>query len=209
MKVAAYIRVSTDDQSLSVEAQVSSLRALAVQLDLPEPTLYIDEGVSGATPFYERPAFAAMLESEPTHILATKRDRLTRDTMHGLFLEKEAKRRRIIILTQDAPSSDDPSSKFVRTLIDAFAEHERAMISQRTKVALQQLKAQGKKLGGCQNPYGTKPGEKEIIEVISSMIDTVWPRKIADHLNRLGYRTRKGNPFTSEDVRGIGKRHAS
>jgi hypothetical protein len=52
---------------------------------------------------------------------------------------------------------DDPASKLMRTMIDAFAEYERAIIKARISAALAVKAARGEKVGGVQT-YGKADG---------------------------------------------------
>ena len=49
-------------------------------------------------------------------------------------------------------NGEGPEAALLRTLLDAFAAYERALIRGRTKAALAVLKAQGRRTGGV--PYG-------------------------------------------------------
>jgi len=59
--------------------------------------------------------------------------------------------------------SDDPSRVLIRQILGAFAQYERAMIVQKLRGARRRIRA---KVGRCEGrkPYGTRPGEAEVIE---------------------------------------------
>jgi predicted site-specific integrase-resolvase len=82
-QVIGYIRVSTDDQPLSAEAQRHRLREWCWANGLELVAIYEDVGVSGGWPLEKRPGILDAIRAlQPGMVLlATKRDRLARDTM--------------------------------------------------------------------------------------------------------------------------------
>jgi len=64
-RVAAYLRVSTDEQAesgLGIDAQRTQVRAMAVVKGYPAPTEYVDNGISGTKDVDKRPALHALME---------------------------------------------------------------------------------------------------------------------------------------------------
>src|SRR5437868_5966832 len=63
--IAAYIRVSTEDQAesgLGMEAQRTRCKAMAQVKGWPEPTFYEDDGISGTKPVSKRPGLKLLVE---------------------------------------------------------------------------------------------------------------------------------------------------
>src|SRR5437588_6926692 len=63
--VAAYIRVSTEDQSesgLGMDAQRTRCRAMTQVKGWPEPVFYEDDGISGTKPVSKRPGLKQLVE---------------------------------------------------------------------------------------------------------------------------------------------------
>src|SRR5262245_39686057 len=151
-----YVRVSTDDQALSVEAQRARLTAWCAERRLPLAAVYEDIGVSGGADLGKRPGLLAATQAlcPGTVLLAVKRDRLARDTMNAALIERLAERAGARVLTCDgAGEGDSPEAMLMRTMIDAFAQYERQIITARTKAALAVKRTKGEKLGG-DVPYG-------------------------------------------------------
>jgi DNA invertase Pin-like site-specific DNA recombinase len=212
-KAVAYLRVSTEDQHLGPEAQRAALTAWADRTGVQIVAWYEDRGVSGAAAIDRRPALLAALDGLAEHgaglFVVAKRDRLARDVVAAAMIERMAERvgARVVSAAGEG-EGDDPASKLMRTMIDAFAEYERAIIAARTSAALQAKKARGEKVGGIQT-YGKADGidadraavEREILASIRTMRAAgMTVRAIADELDRLGHRTRTGGRIMHTQV---------
>ncbi len=149
----AYIRVSTEDQSLGPEAQRASIAAWAARQGVRVAAWFTDQGVSGGKPVEDRPALLEALEALKAHraglLLAGKRDRIARDVVVAATVERLAQDAGARVVTADGVSGDDtPEGMLMRTLMDAFASYERAVIRSRTRAALAVKRARGERLGG-------------------------------------------------------------
>ena len=149
MKTAiAYTRVSTKKQGesgLGLEAQQEALKrfAEAEGFRLIETFSEVETG-KGADALDKRPQLAAAIAKAKEHaapVIVAKLDRLSRDVhfISGLMAQKVP----FIVTTLGA--NVDP---FMLHIYAALAEKERTLISERTRAALAELKAKGKKLGG-------------------------------------------------------------
>ena len=154
----AYLRVSTDRQELGPEAQRASIAAWAAREGVEVVAWHLDAGVSGGAPIADRPELVAALASLTVHgagvLVVAKRDRLARDVMNAAMLERMAADAgaRIISAAGEGTDSADPSAVLLRTMVDAFAQYERAMIAARTRAALAAKRAKGERTGTV--PYG-------------------------------------------------------
>jgi len=169
MKTAIYVRVSTHDQTVE-------------QQELPcidyckrnswEYEVFRDV-ISGAKD--TRPNLDLMLqkirEGNFNIVLVWKLDRLGRSTLHLIQLIEEFKNKNVqfIALTQNIDTTT-PQGKFFFTILSAFAELERELIKERTKVRIDRLKSQGKHLG---RPAGSK--DKKVRRKAGYIIR--WARK--------------------------------
>ena len=120
------------------------------------------------------------------------------------WIEKEVKRRgaRIISAAGEGTDNDDPSNVLMRTIVDAFAEYERNLISARTAAAMAQKRKRGEKTGG-DVPFGyrlleggrlaVEPEEQKVLELIRKLREAGESyRKIGAELQRRGILTRRG-----------------
>jgi site-specific DNA recombinase len=156
--VAAYIRVSTDDQArsgLGVEAQKSRCAAMAVVKNWPTPTYYIDEGISGTKA--RRPQLDRLLvdveAGKIQAVIILSLERLGRQTRLILDLVARITQHAVLVICKESFDTQTPQGAFVLTIIAAFSQLERDLISQRTAAALAE-KSRRDGNGAGRIPYG-------------------------------------------------------
>ena len=214
-KAVALIRCSTDEQHLGPEAQRAALAVWAERNGVEIVAIFEDKGISGTAAIDKRPGLLAALDALPQHraglLVVAKRDRLARDVVAAAMIERMAERvgARVVSAAGEG-EGDDPASKLMRTMIDAFAEYERALIRGRTSAALQAKKARGERLGvaGGRNRIGGDSVSAERTATERAILDCVRElraagmtvRAIADELARLGHCTRKGGRIAPTQV---------
>jgi DNA invertase Pin-like site-specific DNA recombinase len=145
--IIAYIRVSTERQGrsgLSLEAQRKAVEAFAASegFEIVETFVEVETG-KGSDALVRRPQLAAALKAArklKAPIAVAKLDRLSRDVafIAGLMAQ------RVPFIVTALGRNVDP---FMLHVYAALAEHERRMISERTRAALAAAKARGVKLG--------------------------------------------------------------
>lgn len=144
-------------------------------------------------------------------LLIAKLDRLSRNlTFISSLMVSQVKFKAV-----DMPEADN----FTIHIFAALAQKERELISERTKVALAQRKAQGLSLGSPQNltPTAIEKGRRVRMENAKNDVHNkratsliLLYRKqqlsfaaIAQALNENGYQTRRGNAFTAMAVKRL------
>ncbi len=146
MQIISYLRVSTARQGasgLGLEAQRAAVAAFAAAGGHSLLAEYVEVG-SGSR--VARPHLEAALASCRLHratLVIAKLDRLARNMSFIANLMDGG----VEFVACDMPHAN----RLTLHLLAAIAEHEREMISQRTKAALQAAKARGVRLG---NPNG-------------------------------------------------------
>src|SRR5215472_14170303 len=215
----AYYRVSTARQGksgLGIEAQRAAVQRFAEAEGIEVLAEYIEvETGKGSDALERRPELAvALTQARKTKcpILVAKLDRLSRDVhfISGLMAH------RVPFVVAELGADCDP---FMLHLYAALAEKERALISARTRAALQAKKAQGVKLG---NPRAAEAAVKAhaanraqadqfaanvfpiVREIQASGLTTL--REIATALNARGVHTARGGRWHSETVRNLLRR---
>lgn len=140
MKVAIYCRVSTEDQHADKQEEIC--KELCRRTEKQVYKVYKDV-ISGSTT--SRPEFNMLLEDLRSNkfdcIMVTKLDRLGRSLQHLLSLFNEFQIRGIhfIAATQNIDTTS-ASGRLQMQIMGAFAEFERAIISERTKEGLKKKK---------------------------------------------------------------------
>lgn len=195
-KVISYIRVSTAKQGqsgLGLEAQRLAVNEfISVQgFVLEKEYVEVESGKKNHRPVLLE-ALADCKKSGATLLIA-KLDRLGRSVA---FISKLMEAR------VDFKAVDNPyAEKFMVHLLAAYAEHERDLISKRTKAAMQIAKARGVKLGEYGRNVLSKQNKekadafarkmKPILEKLRKRRKTTL-REITNELNRLKLPTATG-----------------
>lgn len=148
-----YMRCSTDEQAISglgLADQRATLEAEATRRGWEEVEYVTDDGYSAKS--LARPGITDALEKLRTGkagvLVVSKLDRLSRSLLDFAQLMATAERQgwRIVVLDV-AVDTTTPSGALMAHVLSAFSEYERKIIGARTSAALQQLKAQGVRLG--------------------------------------------------------------
>jgi DNA invertase Pin-like site-specific DNA recombinase len=220
-KLISYLRVSTDKQGrsgLGIEAQRAAITrfAEAEGLELIGELVEVETG-KGADALDRRPVLRdalAKAKKAKASIVVAKLDRLSRDVhfISGLMTHK------VSFVVAELGTDCDP---FMLHIYAALAEKERALISERTRVALAARKAQGAILGNRTNlPEASAKGvqanrdaadahAKNVLPIVrqlqASGITTLLG--IAGELNARGVRTARGGAWHASSVSNLLARH--
>lgn len=107
-------------------------------------------------------AIDALNEHRAGTLLVSKRDRIARDVIISGMLERLVERQGAKVASADGVGNGSgPEAQLMRTMIDAFAAYERALIRARTKAALAAKAARGERTS-LHAPYGWSVGEDGI-----------------------------------------------
>jgi DNA invertase Pin-like site-specific DNA recombinase len=203
---------------LGIEGQEAAIASFAQAEGFEVVATFIEiETGKGADALARRPQLAAALAEARRRkcaVIVAKLDRLSRDVhfISGLMVH------RVPFIVAELGPDIDP---FVLHLFAALAEKERAMISKRTREALQAAKARGIKLGSpvleTARPLAVAAIKAEadrhaanvlpIIEQIRSS-GAKSLRGIADALNARGIPSPRGGRWHAMGVRNAMKRRA-
>jgi DNA invertase Pin-like site-specific DNA recombinase len=149
MKVAIYLRVSTDRQT--TDSQAVDLREYCARRGWSDVTEFSDTA-SGAK--FSRQGLDALMRDVRRHridaVVAYKLDRLGRSLPHlaQMIGEMTAHRVAVIIPAQGIDTSaSNPASQLQLNILMAVAEFEREIIRERVNSGLRAAKARGARLG--------------------------------------------------------------
>lgn len=224
MKAIGYLRVSTEDQAregVSLDAQRSKIEAWATLAGFELEAVHTDAGLSGCKAS-NRPGLQAALTDACKHkaaLVVYSLSRLARSTKDAISIsERLNKAGADLVSISEKIDTTSAAGKMVFRLLAVMAEFERDVISERTRTALQHMRAQGKLVG--QVPFGfdlnsdgetLTPNDKEqgaIRHMHSLRAEGKSLRRIAADLEACGIKTKSGKPWAAEVVRGILQRTA-
>ena len=148
MKVALYTRVSTNDQS--VEMQASDLKRYCQQRDFEVYKEYSDQGISGVKD--KRPALDELMNDAKKKqfdgVLCWRFDRFARSTKHLITALEEFRHLGIEFISyQENVDTSSPLGKAMFTIVSAIAELERNILLERVRAGLRRARESGKVLG--------------------------------------------------------------
>jgi DNA invertase Pin-like site-specific DNA recombinase len=193
MNIVALLRVSTEQQrhsGLGLEAQHASIFTYAKRHGHNIVGWYTDAGVSGTAPLTERPALieamAAIKTTGAEALVVHKLDRLSRSPLVYLQVENTLAKLGATILSASGEGTEDnsPQSVLMRRILQAVAENEAAITSQRIKAALAVKKEKGERLG--RPPYGLRLCEET---------DTLVPNKDFEKVEAVMLHRRDGHSY--------------
>jgi DNA invertase Pin-like site-specific DNA recombinase len=215
MKTFAYLRVSGhsqidgDGERRQREAISEFCRASRLELS---PETFFDAAVSGTVDGADRPALLRLMtQAQPGDCMVVERlDRLARELMVQEFILKECRQRGIRVYAADqgepidqSGAGADPTRILIRQILGALAEWEKSALVLKLHKGLNAKRARGEYCGG-NTPYGTQPGEWEILNAMRALREAGEnDNTIAGTLNAGNYRTRTGKLWKQKGVRQI------
>jgi DNA invertase Pin-like site-specific DNA recombinase len=205
-RALAYFRVSTDEQGADghgMAAQRHAVGAYAATHGLEIVGTYQD--VSSGKTLAKRPGLKAALArledksqngDRPTVLIVGKLDRLSRSMMDfATMIERSQRNAWNLVVVEPEIDLSTPYGRAMANVIITFAQLEREMIGERTKVALAAAKRQGVLLGRPR----TMPDET-LHELWALRRNGLSLRKTADALNARGIRGPQGGRWYDRSV---------
>ncbi len=221
MSYVILCRVSTEEQADSkagINGQEDACREFIQRHPAPIRQILYEEDYSGGLPLAKRPVLQSAIEllQKGDILLVHKRDRMFRgDPFTNGLIEHTIKQRGATLrsVMGEGTENDDPSSILLRRITDMFSEHERNLIKQRTKSALQAKKRRNERVGTI--PYGYRlsddgihleeiPEQIQAIEVMQRLKARGFSlRMIGRHLESMSILPPRSRLWTAESVRQI------
>lgn len=216
MIAAAYIRVSTEDQTeFSPDSQLKRILEYASShnIQVPEEYIFIDEGISGRSAS-RRPAFQNMIALAKSRqpfqqILVWKFSRFARNRQDSIFYKSMLRKDcGIEVVSITEPLSHDPTSILIEALLEAMDEYYSINLAQEVRRGMQERFSRGKAISIP--PFGYQMGLEgfEVHPEQAPWIPLIFkeftagktPREIAGQLNTAGVRTTRGNCFQPRNI---------
>lgn len=219
-KACVYTRVSTDaqgeDGKVSLPEQERMAKAYIESKGWQYIRTYEDNGYSGRTT--DRPALQQMLSDivnkEVEAVVIYKLDRLSRKQRDTLSIIEEflLKNDVDLVSLNETLDTTSPWGRAMIGVLSSFNQLESENIVLRTTMGRYATARDGGYAGG-KPPLGYKavngtlvvvPEEAEIVRLIFSLREQGFTMmKIAEELNKRGYRTKKGNAFKHSAIQTV------
>lgn len=217
MRAIGYCRVSTDrqaEQGLGLSVQRKAITAWAKANGCTITAWRTDEGISGSNGLDTRPGLAgAFRELEAGHaeaLIVYRLDRLARKLGSQItWIERLESRGRQVISVTEPDVGQDEMRVFVRQVLGAVAEYERATIVRRMADG-RSLKAERGGYAYGAPAYGQQAVDRELapvraeVQVITRMREMrsggMSLRQISDTLNSEGVTAKRGSCWYPQTV---------
>jgi DNA invertase Pin-like site-specific DNA recombinase len=221
--MVGYLRTSTDDQRLGIEAQETTLARIAGDRGCEVVRAFTEHESGGNSARPELDKALKHAKRVGASLVVAKLDRLARDSTFLMQLFDG----HVPIIFGDMPEIDgSAASRLMVQMMANIAEFERRRIGERTKEALAALKAKGVKLGNPANlndearAKGAVNSAKvsraraiddmsDVHEIAVGLRETCTLQQIADRLNADGYTTRCGASWNPVQVKRLLDRAAT
>lgn len=201
LKIAGYVRVSTDKQDISPDVQRAALERESL-LKGYELTLVEELAVSAAT-VTKRPLMqqllAALKAGSFDGLMVAKLDRLSRSMEDGTRILADSQRQgwRIICLDLGVDTATVMGAGLFNMALN-FAEIERKLIGKRTSEAMQQKAADGQHMGRV-----SVLAEAVMLRVHELHRAGLSLRQIAERLEAEDVQTARGGHWHASTVRSV------
>ena len=228
-RLALYTRVSTIEQSeegYSIDEQERLLMSWAEKNNYEVYKCYSDRGISGKD-IKNRPALKELLkdaeEKKFDMVISWKINRISRKLADVLKIVDILEKNDITFKSYSEPfETDTPAGKMQFQMMALIGEFERGTIAQNVKMGMCAKAKAGEWCGGRVLGYDLVPVENQegakrrktkltINEIESRSVRLIFNeysngkgyKAITNQLNKLGYKTKKGNDFSVGSIREI------
>lgn len=216
-EAVAYLRVSGKSQidGDGFPRQRETVERYAAQHGLTIVDEYLDEAVSGSKEIADRDGLASLIDRIENNgvriVLVETSQRIARDLMVGEVILAEFRRLGCKVIEcsggNDLTVGDDnPTGKLIRQLLGAVAEYDKTMLVLKLRAARERKRRlTGRGCGPIQFGYDAKrPHEVRTALSMLSLREKGYSwRKVAERLNCLGHRTRRGRLWDQEYCRTL------
>lgn len=215
-----YVRVSTQKQvndGLSIEAQISKIRAWADLNDYDLIHLYIDEGISGKN-IINRPKLheALSLLKKDMAFVFYSLSRVSRNVIDTITIGEQIRTAGAdMVSLSEKIDTTGAAGRMVFNLLAVLNQFERDQVSERTKMVMSYLKENSKVYSHV--PYGfdrvdkdlvINPDEAKQIEYMIQLRNKGYGfRKIATTLNNSEIKSKHGGKWYAKTVEQVIQRN--
>jgi DNA invertase Pin-like site-specific DNA recombinase len=223
-QVFAYLRTSNKNGTIALDGdskdrQLTQIRRFVRGKGWRITRTFYDLSVSGdnGADLGEREQFSdMMLELKANGIKAfvvADQQRFSRSILTAEIIKQDCRENGISAF--DASTGNDlaisknenPEVELINNLLQAISAYDKLKTVQRLQGGRRRAKKQGRRIGGNYG-YGAKAGETDLLERIGELRNPAGKRRlsfqaIANTLANEGYATRKGTPFSRQQIHRI------
>jgi DNA invertase Pin-like site-specific DNA recombinase len=218
-KAIGYVRVSTQEQvehGVSIDAQVSKVKAYCALYDIELVDIMVDAGVSAKTLNREglQTALGMLGSGEVDALTIFKLDRLTRSVVDWNYLITQYfgdRADKALLSVSDQIDTRTAAGRLCLNVLMSVAQWEREAIGERTSVALRHKQSRGEHVGSP--AFGFEMVEKKLEKIETehqaiSLIETMRSegktlQEIATHLNLLSIATKRGGQWYPTTIKNV------
>ena len=228
-RIAIYCRVSTIEQAeegYSIDEQERLLTEWCSKMDYIVTKYYSDRGISGKD-IKHRPALKELLkdaeEKKFDMVISWKINRISRKLSDVLKIVDIFEKNNITFKSYSEPfETDTPAGKMQFQMMALIGEFERGTIAQNVKMGMCAKARAGEWCGGRVLGYDLVPiddiqtgkrrktkliineKEAEVVRIIfNEYANGKGYKAITNKINKLGYKTKKGNDFSVGSIKDI------
>ncbi len=206
---AAYIRVSTDDQTeYSPESQIKLIREYAKRegVEIPDEYVFYDDGISGRD-VKKRTEFNRMIamardKSHPFDVIYVwKFSRFARNQEQAIVYKNLLRKNGVSVVSVSEPLPDGSFGQLIERILEWQDEYFSENLANEVRRGMCEKVSRGEPVTSA--PFGYKMGEKMLLideeqapiirEIFTRYANGEGTRKIAIDLGKRGIRTREGN----------------
>lgn len=217
MKVALYVRVSTEEQAdegYSINGQIKVLEEHCKNNSYQVVKVYKDEGISGKST--NRPSLKELLKDSESNkfdiVMVWKISRLSRKQLDFLNIIEHLKKHNVSFYSfSDNVDASNPMGIAMLQMMGTFAELERNTILENVKMGMTQRAKEGKWNGGSVLGYSSKDKKLILNENEANLVKHIFDlyisgkgfKAIASQLNHEGYKTKRNAYFSTNSIRQV------
>ena len=216
-KAVLYARFSSDNQrEESIEAQLRAMHEYCQRAGAVVTHEYCDRAKSATTD--DRPEFLNMITDAKEHdfdfVVVHKLDRFSRNRYDSAYYKRELRKNGVSLLSVLEHMDDSPESIILESVLEGMSEYYSRNLAREVMKGMRESALKCQALGG-RPPYGyqvdpatrryeVNEAEADAVKLIFRQVsDGIGYGEIITELNRLGYRTRNGNPFGKNSLTEI------
>ncbi|MDD2361679.1 MAG: recombinase family protein [Oscillospiraceae bacterium] len=216
-KAVLYARFSSDNQrEESIEAQLRAMHEYCQHSGAVVIREYCDRAKSATTD--DRPEFLSMVADAKNHefdfVVVHKLDRFSRNRYDSAYYKRELRKNGVSLLSVLEHMDDSPESVILESVLEGMSEYYSKNLAREVMKGMRETALKCQALGG-RPPFGYKVNPEtrryEVNEEEADAVRLIFRQVCEGHgyseiiteLNRLGYKTRNGNPFGKNSITEI------